>query len=56
MSLVKRKVNFNQAYAQSVTKEQFIKDHPHHAADVDLGKAWEDLQEKQESSKKEVSK
>lgn len=56
-------VDFNQAHANKVTKEQFIKDHEHHANDVDLDGAYDQLQLHEEkpgkpakADKKEVAK
>lgn len=53
-----QKVDFNKKWTQSVTKEQFIEHEKHHADIVDLGQAWEDLQEKkhEKTEDKEVKK
>lgn len=47
------KVGFNKAYANKVSKAKFIEDHKHYAG-VDLGQAWEDLQEKKEAEPKKT--
>jgi len=50
------KSNFNPAWANKVSKEQFIKQHEHHADDVDLGAIWEELQSSPEEKAKEEPK
>lgn len=47
------KVDFNKEWAQKHSKAEFVKQHEHHADDVDLGEAWEELQkEKAPKAKK----
>ena len=38
--------SFNKDYARKVSKADFIKQHEHLKEQFDLGKEWEDLQEK----------
>lgn len=39
-------VNFDAGHANKVSEEQFLKDHEHHADDVDLKAAYKQLREK----------
>lgn len=42
----KLEYDFNKEWAKSVSKEDFVKVHEHLKDKIDLGKVWEDLQDK----------
>jgi hypothetical protein len=49
-------VNFSVAHANKVSEEQFLKDHEHHADDVDLKAAYKQLRTKEATASKEPKK
>lgn len=50
-------IDFNEDWARNRSKAEFVAQHEHHAEEVDLGEAWESLQEgKDEEDKPKKAK
>lgn len=49
-------MKFNQEYARKVSKAEFIENHKHWEDKTDLGREWEDLQEKPEAEEETIKK
>ncbi len=47
-------MGFNQKWAQSHSKAEFIEQHKHHENDFDLGAEWEALQEKPKATEEKT--
>ena len=48
--------NFNKAYANKVSKAQWLKEHAHHAEEGDLGAIYDELTAKPEKKAEEAPK